>query len=648
MENKTILIEKIKAENLKRKQEYKPSAEEVQKVTELNALFIADDQARDEELRRLFNGRTLVQYLDDNQKRINGDVQPRTDADDESFRYANLLSRNKLLAILSKIATVRMMFKFADKYTGGSFKKLRIFNAWYNHFANLDNEEVKQFSCMWNAWVDGTVVSWDKPEKQTKEVSKVISADLEKGIYETVKQTIETFCHKSHIIPLQDVWFGDVWEQDVQLQPHVWLRFEMPYQTFWKMFGKLKNAKYVCPTTETQTNDVFYRSGTIGVNKVEVFFHFNPWEDRMVILSNRVSLYDGILPYGDEYYGKRIPLAVGQNELLLPNCIYGKSGADKLRGEHDIVGFLLTRLADRVNFTTNPPIFTEGNPDLPEKITMKRGQIIPVDNLNGIREFAFQNNAGEIIQAIQTFKNEADLTSVSETTQGVAQPNRTATAEAIAEAGVRQLVGLFNFFIENFLAKRAEVRAKNMLQFKDIPERIVTDENGKIVKQEYGVFTERNVTLDDGTRGDIVYNIVEGADYLPDKETLDIREAVAMREGHNVQYKYLTPDYFDGLELEIKAVPGSSTEMTPALRKRVEIEFQKGFAAFYPQLFVQNQNEFAKDYLDVYEKDIDKFLGQQATQPQMPMQGANPQMTNQLTNSQPVQAVAPQVQMASL
>ena len=87
--------------------------------------------------------------------------------------------------------------------------------------------------------------------------------------------------------------------------------------------------------------------------------------------------------------------------------------------------------------------------------------------------------------------------------------------------------------------------------------------------------------------------------------------------------------------------------MTPSLRKQVEVEFQKGFAAFFPQLFIQNQTEFAKDYIEVYEKDIDRLLGEKQGQPQMPQMMSQP---NQLTNqpSLPVQNVAPQVKMASI
>lgn len=639
-DEKKILIEKIKEENLKRKQEYKPSVEEQQSVTELNRLFIQDDQNRDSELKRLLNERTLTQYLDDCQKRVNGYVEPRVDADDWQFRYRNLLTRNKLLAILAKIATLRMKFKFGDRFGGGDTKKLRIFNALYNHYADLDDEDMKQFMAAWQMWVDGTSVIWDKPEKKTKKFKKVNTFDLETGDYEVVEQIIQTFCHKSHLIPLQDVWFGEIWEQNVQQQPHLWLRFELDYQTFWQDYGKLDKAKYVCPTVGNQGDvaDVFYRTNEIGVNRVEILFYFNIWEDRMVILANKVPIYDGMLPYGDEYEGKHYPLAVGQNELLAPNCIYGKSGSDKLKGDQDSVDHFYRKLHDRVDLISNPPIFTEGNPDLPEKMKMKPGYPIEVDNLAGVREFAFADNSREIIQAIQVFKDSADLTSISDTAQGVAQENRTATAEAIAEAGVRQLVGLFQFFIENFLTKKAWVRAKHILQFIDIPEKAVLDEKGNVVKTEYSVFTERNVILDDGSRGDMIYRIVGNSKELSTKDQLNIKEAIAQRRGDNIQYKDLTTDYFEGLLAEVIPIPGSTTEMTPSLRKAVEIEFQKGFASFFPQIFTQNAIEFAKDYVEVYEKDVDRLIGQGQQQPQIPqMAGMGVPQPGQNTLNAPTQ-----------
>ena len=150
-------------------------------------------------------------------------------------------------------------------------------------------------------------------------------------------------------------------------------------------------------------------------------------------------------------------------------------------------------LADRTILTTNPPIFNEGNPDLPEKILGQPGKVTEVDSLAGIREFAFQNNAGDVINALRIFQDQANKTSLSDASSGVAQPNRTATADIIAEQATRQLVGLSQFFDEKFFKDKATIRAKHILQFIDVPEKVVIEGNTNQVKMEYGIFTEKNV-----------------------------------------------------------------------------------------------------------------------------------------------------------
>lgn len=620
MNKPTLKIDKIAEENADKKKRYRPTIEQQQLQTDLEALFEVDDRARDNGLKRFYNEATMEQYLDSCQKRINGYTEPIDvdDPNDWQVRYRNLLTRNKFLTILAKMATIRMKMVFKDKKGAGDYKKLRIFNALYNHYKDLDNGDMKQFMAMWNAWQDGTVVEWVKPEQKTKNIKSIKSYNEDTGEYKTVKKILKKWKIKSTLLPLQDVWFGNIREAIVQEQPHIWMRFTPTYQEFIEDWGKMKNAEYVTPT-EGKDNDkdnLFYDKVSMEQNLVEIIWYLNVWEDRMVIYANKVEIYDGPIPYEDRKEGKFYPIAVGVNEPFAADVIYGKSGADKLRGDQDLVDLFYRKFADRVILTSNPPVFEErgSNPDLPERINMKPGDRIAVDSIEGIKEFAFSNTTGDIINAISLFKDSADLTSsTSEAGQGVAQSGRTATADLIAEKAQKQSLGLFQFFMEDFMKQDAILFARHILQGINNPEsvEITEDENGKAKESnaDFGTFTETNVMIADGVRGDIVYKIVKNSKLLKSREALDILEIRAKQQGKNVKFVELTPDYFDDILPDVEPVPGSSVEESPALKRQLETAFQQGFATFFPEIFMQNQTEFAKDYIESYEKEVDKLLG---------------------------------------
>ncbi|MFZ5559362.1 MAG: hypothetical protein ACOZAL_01045 [Patescibacteria group bacterium] len=639
-DKKNIKIEQIKLANRQKRSGYVQNEVQRQKLAEFKDLFEKDKQARNSDVKRYFNERSLEEYLDDNQKRVNSYIEPRSDdPDDWKTRYRSLLSRNKMLAFLSKLATIRMKMKFKDKAEGGDQQKLRALNALYNHYQDLDNWDMKQFKMMWNAWQDGTVFTYIAPKKEFLKQKEITKWDSETGEYEALEKILIKWRVNSKIIPLQDIWFGNIRETDVQEQPHLWLRFEYDYQDFWKEWGKFKNAKYVTVTTSgSKENDTFFRGADMKDEQVELLFYLNKWEDRMVIWANEVELYDGPLPFGDKE-GKWYPGEVGQGELIATDFIYGKSGADKLAQDQDLRDLFLRMLADRVRISANPAWLEEGDDNLPEEIQVGPGTRNKVDNLEKVREIAFADTSSQLINVIKVFTEEANLTGGADVMQGVTQPGRTATAEMIAEKSVQQLVGLSQFFMEDFMKRMALIYIRTILAGMNIPEKTkgrMKNGQPKIDEMDFGTFTERNTIIpDDGSRGDIVWKMVGSSKELKEEDEIDMREIVAKTRGRNIKIYYITPDYFDDVLTEVEPVIGSSTEQSPALKKAMQQEFLNGFIGFFPELFAQNKAEFAKDYLEVWEKDIDRLLGEGASpmvNPMLSRIGVMAQTTRQAQN----------------
>ena len=71
-----------------------------------------------------------------------------------------------MIALLSKVATIRMKLKFNDRHGGGDQKQLRIFNSKYNHEADRDNEDLKQFR-QWHSKTPGHPEVVDTPGVET-------------------------------------------------------------------------------------------------------------------------------------------------------------------------------------------------------------------------------------------------------------------------------------------------------------------------------------------------------------------------------------------------------------------------------------------------------------------------------------------------
>src|SRR5574343_804681 len=113
-------IDKVKEKNEEAQKGCRSSNEEQEENSQFEELVQRDQEIRDEDLKPYFSGRDLYQYLDDCQKAVNAYLEPRTDSEDWQTRYNALLTRNKLVALMSKVATVLMQYKFTDKSGGGS------------------------------------------------------------------------------------------------------------------------------------------------------------------------------------------------------------------------------------------------------------------------------------------------------------------------------------------------------------------------------------------------------------------------------------------------------------------------------------------------------------------------------------------------
>lgn len=524
--------------------------------------------------------RNIIDYVKDSVDRMNEFHLKPAHKDAWQNNVFDPITRNKLIAILSKIASARMRAELILKpnsifVTDDTELRRQVYLDLLDN-ANDHNSEINKL--VWEAFTamsEGTVIGYESWARGTKEIEyvKEFNPDTGEKVTETIKHDAwdDVF---GEIVPIEEFYPETIWVNVADFPRKVHRSFrcrEMTYAQFKDTFGKFPNADQVKIAGNYKTAQGFQWGIPSDVNQdnVWVMEFYDDIADKMCLNCNGVELYYGCLPWNH----KRQPFWIAIFEPIHHQFLPGKSLPDKLMSMQDVDNGILNAMLDQLYIALNSPIFVDGEIDDlddnyldPKRIyTMSAGATVQRGSIGGVDQAAFQ--------MLSLIKRSMELTSVSDQVQGVSTGGRKTKYEVQQlQEGALDLAGLFVQLLESAMAWKYQLRLSNILQYYSMPSR------SKTGKKKFKYIELDNRKLPNGKTGKRKIQIVGSKAEVPSQEQMAEMEGPSYNPMEaEVQPIIITRDYLmnKDYELGIKIVPNSSIKASEADKANKDIAFYR-------------------------------------------------------------------------
>lgn len=601
----------------------------------------------------LFDGRNLIQYIDDSVKRFTTNVDSREGLEDWQARVNDPFTRNKVLAILGKVASVLPIASFTARGDEDT-RKAVILSDLYNYSEDKDNYEKFMVKYLLEAIVKGTAIGYEGMEHYKRVIRDVKGTGDNITVTERKISEIKLF---AELVPLEEFYPSSVSIDVVADMQYCFWRKEYPYAQFISKWGNYEKSKDVQPNSTTFHSEdrpfyADYITHQTTPGTVEVIRYYNVIDDCYVIIANGIWL-NPITDKGDlevlsplPFNHKRLPFFDIRFDFL-GDWFYGKSLPDKLSALQDVLNVLTNMLLDQSFLTIFPPLLTNGF-DTIEDDYLRPGRRTPIDTQGLPITQAFMKLDLGTPQGWHQFileytRKVMEESSVDKTSQGIAGVGGRTTAQEIrvAAEGVAAMLGIFGRMINYAVKQKALLRAPNILQFWTDPNLpylsgILGDQGDQLLGKAFNLFKVEGATLSSGKRGARVVALYSDTNDAPTAEDLKSRSIVTKGlTGKDVEYLAVDASYLRNVEFDITLVMDQKKETTRDIEKALALEkAQVYLGVFPPGTF--DVMEIAAQLAEKMGDDPTKVLNQDFV---------NQQMLGKTDNKSPIQA-NPQGQVA--
>ncbi len=577
---------------------------------------------------REFNDRTLVQYIDDSDKRINSYVEPKEVQGKEDWQANVALPtvRDKLKRIIAGFALTvpDQTIEARDESGDITLESLdrgdiaqKLVKASYTE---KSNPVIDHFWESWECGGKGTIIVYDGYLKTKQKQKFIKSIDIESGKIEFDERevNVDDRCI-SHIVPISEFYIPNYRVNDIQeLQDCAWVKYYTE-ELFKYEFGHYPKAKYVKKSSGIRPDvDTFYhqdewaKEDRAGKEKIEVIRYYNRVNDEYIIVANGIPILDAPLLWN--FNGKKCyPFSKAILEPFTGRTFfYGKSLADILMGQYDLLNTYFNSVMDKGFKSINVPTLigrtNQDTMDLEDDIIGTSTKIY-VDDVNQVKPMPVEQVSQADVQMIQLLSRgiEDSSPSMPHLLQG-----KTATARevVIAEENVRQLKAIYHEMLVDLWRQKFQLRLSNIRMNYPNPRKIYKD--GK-VQEVYRTFIIENTYLDKDLRerGTLAITFRNN---LSDKEKAKIEDESSVIETameiKGIKYKRVTldKDYLDGFNYKIIVIPDSVNKTSIA---KLQVSIQEKLqilATFFPEILIANQEQYFEEFAEAYSDDPQKML----------------------------------------
>lgn len=585
-----------------------------------------------------FNDRTLVEFIDDSEKRLNAYVLPREMQGKEPWQ-ANFATRayaNKAKALLASVARDVPGMKVAAVDENGSEDMTagEVMQNLVRHSYNEENPQEKLFFLGWSCLGHGTVLEYEGHQVHTFKQKKITSYDLLTGDVTWKEQELVSQGEPiSFEVPIQDLYIKNFYIRDIQEQPSIiWETFYAERDRFESDWGKYKNAKYVKDFSTISENEAdtyfkprWQKSLTSGKGYL-VSRYMNVYRDVYRVIANGVELYNGPMPWisttrkgkGRKVYpiAKTIyePFATGE-------FFYGNSMPNSAMGEGDVINTLYNSGLDKTYRSMVPPLLigqiNKDMLDLEDEVVAGDTKIY-VDDINQVKQMEIKGISDSDVKMIDLISRGLDLTTLDPQQQGNLQKGVTARATLLADERARQLKGVFFMFMESLWLQKTKLRIANILISypKARYESIVGADGKEVILEKFRRFNVENATLSDGERGTLAIQF--SGNPMEERGNVEAEEEKNASEGKPFEMIAVASDYLERYAYDAQIIPESMWRANQSVGIALELEKVQTIATYFPQRFAANEQIFFEDIIKKYNDSPQRYENA------MPMETAGP------------------------
>lgn len=586
-----------------------------------------------------FNNKNLISEVNDNQKRFNSYVPPKSENPDESWRAQTVrpITRNKLISIAAHVtATVLYPSTFAvdqdDREDRESAIVMDKLIEW-----NIDNSNYTRnfVNSVITALVDPAVIISTEFSKVMRKV-KMMKED---GSYSEKEIRDEIMSGwKANIIPCTELLIANIYEPDLQKQRFLIRNRKIDFEDAKIIYGSHQNFKYVRPgilSVFDQGSSTFYDVYDKDLEDylVDETIYYNR------ALDLQLTFINGVLMCAHDYpnprLDKRYPFVKGGYEPLNNGqFFYYKSAANKLGSDQDLVDTLYNMILDGTFLQLMPPMALYGMEEVDSSV-MVPGMITSFEHPDTKMEsIAPRSDLRAGLETISLVERSLSESSQDNLRAGVGQAgDRTAREVMLLEQNARIALGLFGKMIGFMVEDLGELLIGDILQHQTVGE--AKDISGKLA---YKVFLLPNKSFNGRTvTEEVKFAFPDDNKSLTEEQYL-ILEAEGGLKGSKKLYQ-VNPETFRERKFKVKVSVDKLTPRSKALEKALGLEQ-------YDRL-IQNQivdkTEVTRDLVELYKPGkSDKYIKEtQQPQGQNPnealaegkQKGVNMNMVSQLTGN---------------
>lgn len=438
------------------------------------------------------------------------------------------------------------------------------------------------------------------------------------------------------IVPLDEIWFPDFYQFDVQKQPDFIWRRVITYDEAQEKNSKYSNFKYVRPGIQTlfvESNNLFYESydQNLRGSLVEEIIYWNRAKDLRLVFNNGILLSDPNCPNPRE--DKKLPfLKMGYEIVDEGKFALFKSLVNKLGPDEEVVQTLYRMIIDGTFLQLYPPTVVFGEETIDSSV-IAPGMVTTLSAESKIEPLNPGNNlqAGmAMLQKVEGSMVETGITAI--------QGGSHITAQAIQalENQQKTLLGLFNRMISFGVRDFYTLRIGDILQYMTIGnvQDIVSDND--VMKFRSFLMNDRII---DGKKKNRRINFkpdIFGSEKVTKEDKTNKEFDLLSKVDEDTELIEADPELFRKRKFKLKVTPDIITPPSDTIKKALNLE-EYDRAIMNP---LANQEAIYRDLLlgsyNGTKDDPDKYIQKQpSTLGGLIGAGGTPPMPGQAPGQQP-------------
>ena len=465
---------------------------------------------------------------------------------------------------------------------------------------------------------------------------------IRKGKSLTYELDEEESGYKDIIVPVDELYIENIYEQDIQKQQWLIWRRVQSYGMLKAKYNKYDNFKYVKPGIQlvyNNANQTFYEVYDTNMYKEmgEEITYWNKQLDLKIIMVNGVLLTPSVNsnPRNDKKY----PFVKFGYELIDEGrFFYYKSLAFKMKQDANIVNTLYPMIIDGTYLNIFSPIAIAGSEMIDCDVIIPGAAITfkdPDTKINPLRV------AQDLTAGMNTLlKVEESLSESSqEPLMSGQNPGGNQTAYEISkiEQNANTVLGLFIKMIASFVKQYGKLRLSDLLQYETIADVAKIEGNDKLTYKTFLLSERANSGTTKGRK--IEFDANMPAKMSGEEQMIASYKIMKAEKESNLELYKVNPVLFRDIKFNLSVTPDILQPTSEELERAYLIE-EYDRAIANP---LCDQEAVTKDFLlGAYPKskgDVEKYISKQPA-PQVPNLNVPPVQGPQSSPIQPIQKPA--------